>query len=91
MFQTRISRVAPHWDLRRKDYLLIELPCHGKLDKLEQLRVLFEVALEDVLDVPEDVAHVEDVLGAGQVDEQVALGGVLTLELLADELRRKLI
>ena len=90
MFQTRISRVAPHWDLRRKDYLLIELPCHGKLDKLEQLRVLFEVALEDVLDVPEDVAHVEDVLGAGQVDEQVALGGVLTLELLADELRRKL-
>ena len=55
------------------------------------MRVLFEVALEDVLDVPEDVAHVEDVLGAGQVDEQVALGGVLTLELLADELRRKLI
>ena len=90
MFQTHISRVAPHWDLRRKDYLLIELPYHGKLDKLEQLRVLFEVALEDILDVPEDVAHVEDVLGAGQVDEQVALGSVLTLELLADELRSKL-
>ena len=60
------------------------------MDSSEELRVLFEVALEDVLHVPENVAHVEDVLGARQVDEQVTLGAVLTLELLADELRCKL-
>lgn len=61
-----------------------------KFNPLVKLRVLFEVALKDVLHVPEDVAHVEHVLGARQVDKQVSLGAVLTLELLAHELGCKL-
>lgn len=51
-----------------------------------QLRVLLDVALEYVLDVSEDVVHVEDVFGGRHVHEDVPIGVVLTLKLVGDEL-----
>jgi hypothetical protein len=54
----------------------------------------FEIFLDGVdekfFDVPEDVVHVEDVLGAGVVEEHLPFGRVLLLELPSHKLCRRL-
>ena len=58
---------------------------------LEQFKILLDCVLEDFFDASEDVVHVQHVLRAGQVDEDLPFGSVLIFELLTQEFRRHLV